>query len=114
ELRYQYARRKSENLPNENSGSGPSILISGIAAFGAPEDANTIAPLEVSNQLLDNVTITRGLHTIKFGAGFNRVRQTQRAGVFARYTFPSIAAYVAAKSGANPFSYTQYTETLGD
>lgn len=114
ELRYQYARRRSENLPNENSGSRPSILISGIAAFGAPENANTIAPLEVSNQLLDNVTITRGLHTIKFGAGFNRVRQTQRAGVFARYTFPSIAAYVAAKSGANPFSYTQYTETLGD
>ena len=114
ELRYQYARRRSENLPNENSGSRPSILISGIAAFGAPENANTIAPLETSNQLLDNVTVTRGLHTIKFGAGFNRVRQTQRAGVFARYTFPSIAAYVAAKSGANPFSYTQYTETLGD
>ncbi|MFN2453120.1 MAG: TonB-dependent receptor domain-containing protein [Pyrinomonadaceae bacterium] len=114
ELRYQYARRNSQNLPNANSGTGPSILITGVASFGSPEDRNTILPLETSNQLLDNVTITRGQHTMKFGAGFNVIGDTRRSGVFARYTFPSIASYVAARNGTNPLGYTNFRETIGD
>ena len=116
EARYQYARRYSQNLPNSHSGSGPSIVITGAQAalFGSPENPNTIAPLETSNQYLDNVTITRGAHTMKFGAGFNRIDDTQKAGIFARYTFPSIAAYVAAKNGTNPLGYTSYLESFGN
>src|SRR6266404_74952 len=114
EARYQYSKRYSQNLPNSHSGKGLTIAISGVANFGAPEIANTIQPLEVSNQLLDNVTFTHGNHTMKFGAGFNVIHSTQKTGVFARYTFSSIANYVAAKNGTNPKAYTSYTETLGD
>lgn len=114
ELRYQYARRYSQQLPNDSSGKGLTIAIPGVANFGAPENTNTIQPLEVSNQLLDNITVTSGAHTLKFGGGFNRIRSAQQTGLFARYTFPSIAAYVAARTGTNPRSYTNYTETLGN
>jgi hypothetical protein len=97
----KYTRRYSQNLPNAHSGPGASIAITGAQAalFGAPENPNTIAPLEKSNQFLDNVTITSGLHTMKFGGGFNIIDDTQKSGIFARYTFPSIAAYVAANQG---------------
>jgi hypothetical protein len=114
EFRYQYARRYSQNLPNANSGEGAAIVITGIANFGAPENANTIQPLETSNQFLNNVTLTRGSHTMKFGGGVNFIADTQRSGVFARYTFPSIAAYAAARTGANPLGYTQYVESIGN
>lgn len=114
ELRYQYAKRYSQQLPNASSGTGITVAISGVANFGAPENANTIQPLEISNQLLDNMTVTNGGHTMKFGGGFNRIRSAQQTGLFARYTFPSIAAYNAARTGSNPRSYTNYTETLGN
>ncbi len=114
ELRYQYAKRYSQQVANEFSGTGLSIVISGVANFGAPENADTIQPLEVSNQLLDNLTVTRGTHTMKFGGGFNVIDSTQRSGLFSRYTFPNIAAYVAARNGTNPRGYTNYTETLGN
>lgn len=116
EARYQYAKRYSQNLPNANSGTAPSIVIAGAQAalFGAPENPNTIAPLEASNQFLDNVTITRGTHTMKFGGGFNVIDDTQKAGIFARYTFPSIAAYVAAKNGTSPLGYSNYVESFGE
>lgn len=115
ELRYQYARRFSQNLPNASSGSGLTILITGIAAFGAPENANTIQPLETSNQVTNNLTITRGSHTMKFGGGFNVIDDTQLAtGIFSRYTFSSVAAYAAARSGTAPRGYSQYDETIGN
>lgn len=116
EARYQYARRYSQNLANSHSGPGPSIVITGAQAalFGAPENPNTIAPLETSNQFLDNVTLTSGLHTMKFGGGFNLIRDTQKSGIFARYTFSSIAAYVAAKNGTNRLGYSNYVESFGN
>ncbi|MEJ7847120.1 MAG: TonB-dependent receptor [Pyrinomonadaceae bacterium] len=114
EFRFQYAKRDSRNLANDNSGSGPSIVISGIANFGAPENANTIAPLETMTQFQDNVTWTFGDHAIKIGAGLNKIDDTRRSGIFSRYTFASIAAYAAARNGTNPRGYTQYVEAFGD
>ena len=112
EARYQYARRYSQNLPNGNSGPSPSVIISGVANFGAPENANTIQPLETSNQLLDNVTITRGAHTIKFGGGFNSLT-TRRRPASSRYTFSSIANYVAARTEP-PARLYQLHESVGE
>ncbi|MCW5958792.1 MAG: TonB-dependent receptor [Pyrinomonadaceae bacterium] len=123
EFRFQYAKRNSQNLSNGNSGTGPSIVITRIdptrtgsqgANFGAPENANTIAPLEEMTQVLDNFTWTTGNHTMKFGGGFNIVDDVRRSGVFARYTFATLAAYNQARTGANPRSYTNYTESFGD
>ncbi len=114
EFRFQYAKRDSRNLANANSGTGPSIVITGIANFGAPENANTIAPLETMTQFLNNFTLTNGSHTMKFGGGINRIYDKRRSGVFARYTFPNIQAYVDARNNVNVRSYTNYVEAFGN
>ncbi len=99
EFRYQYAKRDSRNVANANSGTGISLAITNVANFGAPENGDTIAPLQVTNQIQDNITWTRGSHAIKFGGGFNHISDTRRSGVFARYTFSSLPNYVSAKTG---------------
>lgn len=114
EFRYQYATRNSQNLANGNSGTGASIVISGVANFGAPENADTVSPLQTTNQIQDNLTHTFGNHSLKIGGGFTRYHDERRSGIFYRYTFPSIAAYVAAVNGTNPRSYTQYVEAFGN
>jgi hypothetical protein len=114
EFRFQYAKRDSRNNANANSGKGPSIVITGIANFGSPENSNTIAPLETMTQFLDNFTLTRGNHTIKVGGGLNRIYDKRRSGVFARYTFPTLQAYLDAKNGVNLRSYTNYVEAFGN
>lgn len=114
ELRYQYARRNSQFFANANSGTGPSILISGVAQFGAPEDDDTLSPLEVSNQVVNNVTLNQGDHTIKFGAGLNHIGNQRRSSVFSRYTFANVDSYIAARNGTNPRGYTQYVESFGN
>ncbi len=114
EFRFQYAKRNSLFFASPNAGTGPSIVITGVANFGAPEDRDTVSPLETMTQFLDNFTATRGNHTMKFGGGVNRIYDYRKAGIFSRYTFPSIAAYVAAKNGTNPKSYTSYTAAFGN
>ena len=114
EFRYQYATRNSQNLANANSGTGPTIVISGIANFGAPTNANTISPLETTNQIQDNLTYTFGEHSVKVGGGFTRYNDERRSGIFYQYTFPSIAAYAAAVNGSNTRGYSQYVESFGD
>ncbi|CAN5421058.1 hypothetical protein BH18ACI1_BH18ACI1_20240 [soil metagenome] len=118
EFRFQYARRTSVGTMlgrrNEFSGSGPSIVITGVANFGTPEGMNTIFPTWKITQFQDNLTRTTGTHVVKFGGGFNLYNQTERAAVFSRYTFSSTAAYILARNGTNPRSYTNYAETFGD
>ncbi len=114
EFRFQYAKRDSRNVANANSGTGPSIVITGVANFGAPENDDTIAPLETMTQFQDNLSWQFGDHGIKFGGGVNRIDDTRRSNVFARYTFPSIQAYLDAKNGVNVRSYTNYVEAFGN
>lgn len=118
EFRFQYARRTSSGaalgLRNGFSGSGPSIVITGVANFGAPEGAETVFPTWEITQFQDNLTRTVGTHVVKFGGGLNLYKQAERAAVLSRYTFPSIAAYIAARNGTNPRSYASYAETFGD
>jgi hypothetical protein len=113
EFRFQYAKRNSNFLVSPNSGTGPSIVISGIANFGSPEDKDTVSPLETMTQFIDNFTLTQSNHSIKFGGGVNRIYDFRKAGIFSRYTFSSIANYVNAKNGTDPFAYTTYTAAFG-
>jgi len=99
---------------NEFSGTGPSIVITGTANFGSPPGAGTIFPPVRITQFQDNLTRTAGTHVVKFGGGFNFYDVSLRSPIFSQYTFPSIAAYIAARNGTNPRSYTSYSETFGD
>jgi hypothetical protein len=114
EFRFQYSKRDSRFLPNSNSGTGPSIVISGIANFGSPENKNTILPIEKMTQVQNNLTLIQNNHSIKTGGGFNKIYDFRRFAVFARYVFPTIQAYIDARSGVNPRSYSQYVEAFGD
>lgn len=114
EFRFQYAKRDSRNFANDNSGTGPSIVITGVANFGAPENDDTIAPLQVTTQFQNNLSWSLGSHSVKIGGGLNRISDERRANVFARYTFPSITAYVNALNGSAPRGYTNYIEAFGN
>lgn len=114
EFRYQYAKRDSRNIANENSASGISIVITGVANIGAPENDDTIAPLQVTNQFQNNLTWTRGNHVYKFGGGVNWIDDTRRSGQFARFTFPNLTAYLNAVNGTNLRGYTNFIEAFGD
>jgi hypothetical protein len=47
----------------------------------------------------DSVTWLKGRHTMKAGFGFQQNNDNQVGNVFSRYTFSSIANYLAAKNG---------------
>jgi hypothetical protein len=115
EFRYQRAHRKSNFLPTQYTPSGvPSVTITNVAAFGPATNTGTISPIETMNQFQDNLTWTRGDHAMKFGGGVNRIYDYRRNDISAVYTFASIDAYLAAKSGTNPKSYTTFAQTLGN
>jgi hypothetical protein len=99
EFRYQRAHRNSEFLPTAFTPSGvPSVLITNVAAFGPATNTGTISPIQTMNQVQNNLTWNNGDHAMKFGGGFNRIYDYRRNDISALYTFPSIAAYVAARS----------------
>lgn len=116
EFRFQYVHRTNPGpggIRTESSGTGPSIVITGVANFGSPEGtSDTFRPLRII-QFQDNLTRTAGTHVVKFGGGFNFYNDTPRATTFSRFVFPSIDTYIAARNG-NPLGYTSYTETFGE
>jgi hypothetical protein len=119
EFRYQRANRKSEFLPTGFTPSGaPSVLITGVAAFGPATNTGTISPIQTMNQFQNNLTWNKGDHSMKFGGGINRIYDYRRNDISALYTFPNIAAYNAARSAgatdAQRRGYTSFTQTLGD
>lgn len=114
EFRFQYAKRNSVFLPSSFTPSGPSIVITGVANFGPAENLDTVSPLETITEFRDNFTWTRNNHTIKFGGGINRIYDYRKSGIFSRYTFPNINAYLAARNGTDPFGYTNYVASFGD
>ena len=113
EFRFQYAQRTTGSIRNEFSGSAPSITITGVANFGSPT-TDTIFPTFKISQFQDNLTRTIGSHVVKFGGGLNFYDNIERSAIVSSYTFPSIGAYVSARNGTNPRSYTSYVETFGD
>ena len=113
EFRFQYAQRGNGGKRNAFSGSGPSIVITNVANFGSPP-TDTILPTRRITQIQDNLTRTVSTHVVKGGSGFNFYNHSERSPIFSQYTFSSIANYIAARTGANPRSYSNYTETFGD
>ena len=114
EFRFQFAKRDSRNIANANSGTGPSIVITNVAHFGAPENDDTISPLQKTTQFQNNLTWTTGNHSIKVGGGVNFIDDIRRTNSFSRYTFASIADYVAARNGTSPRNYTNFQQVFGD
>ncbi len=117
ELRVQYATRSQSRVPGSGGGNGPAIRIAGVANFGGPVAGAADAGFGFTEnifQVLDNVTYIRGPHAFKVGFSGQFVDDTRTQTQFQLYTFPSVAAYQAAQSGANPFAYSNFQQFFGE
>src|SRR6266571_1249895 len=119
ELRLQFSQRNQSRAPSEGAGTGPAITVSGVANFGGPisgtaaDDAGFVFKQRIW-QVLDNFTLIHGRHTLKAGFDVQRINDDRQNSLFQLYTFATADAYLAAKSGTNPRSYSTYTQRLGD
>ena len=117
ELRVQFARRHQFRTTSENAGACPAIVVSGIANFGCPLDGTQSAGFDFSQkiwQVSDNFTWIRGKHSVKAGFDLQFVSDDRVNTLRQIYTFPSVDAYVAAKTGTNPRAYTNFQQDLGN
>jgi hypothetical protein len=117
ELRVQYATRSQARVPGSQAGTGPAINVAGAANFGGPIAGAADAGFGFTEnifQVLDNVTYIRGDHAYKVGFSGQFVKDSRTQTQFQLYTFPNVAAYLAARSGANPLGYTNFQQFFGE
>ncbi len=119
ELRIQYAKRDQSRTASVGGLTGPAINITGSEAitFGPPIASNSDAGFVFKTsifQIVNNFSWTVGKHSMKVGIDFQNIADERVQAQRALYTFTSVAAYNAARSGANPFGYSSYTQDLGD
>lgn len=113
ELRFSVPYRKNTHLPNPVTGPGPQIVIPGVATFNGTTGAGDFFAEKIPSGN-DNVTWIHGTHTIKTGFGFQEMVDVQQGDIYTQYTFPTIQAYLDAKSGVNPRSYSSFAASIGD
>jgi hypothetical protein len=117
ELRVQFANRHQSRTRSSLSGTGPRINIAGVANFGGPNAGTSDAGFDFQQniwQVINNFTYLRGSHSYKFGVDAQFIEDNRTASLFTVYNFPSIDAYLAARDGVNPFSYTNFQQLVGN
>ena len=116
EARVQYATRAQSRAPGTQAGAGPAVNIPNAANFGGPIGAAADSGFGFTEGIFgvtDNVTYLRGNHSFKVGGGVQLVHDMRTQTLFQLYTFPSVDAYLAAKSGASPQGYTSFAQFFG-
>ncbi|HET9266333.1 MAG TPA: TonB-dependent receptor [Vicinamibacterales bacterium] len=117
ELRVQFASRHQSRTASELSGTGPQIRIQNVANFGGPNSGTSDAGFDFTQdiwQIIDNFTYVRRNHSYKFGVDLQWVGDERVASLFSLYNFPSIDAYLDARSGANPRAYSTFSQLFGE
>ena len=117
ELRLQFARRHQFRTASEGAGTGPSIIVSGVANFGAPLDGTQSAGFDFNQkiwQIVDNFTWIRGSHNVKAGVNLQFVGDDRVNTLRQIYTFRDIPSYLAARNGGSPRGYVSFQQDLGD
>jgi hypothetical protein len=113
ELRFQVPTRSQSQDRFSATGSGPAISIPGVANFGNSLDVG-FRYEEKTPEVNENFSYNRGQHGLKFGGDVRAIRDTQVQATAALYTFPSVAAYLAARDGLNPRSYISFIQAVGN
>jgi hypothetical protein len=119
EARVQYAHRHQSSARNADSGTGPFIRVTGVADFGGPVGATGAAGAGFDfkqniTQVINNTTLLRGTHSYKAGVDAQFVHDERTSAPLLSYTFPNIAAYLTARSGANPLAYANFSQVFGE
>lgn len=114
EFRGSWPYRNQQHFASNITGPGPMITIAGStpANFGGTNAAGDKFQEKIPS-FADNVTWIAGKHSFKFGVNFQKNLDTQLADVYTQYTFSSIAAWVAAKNGTNPYGYSTLKASIG-
>src|SRR5690349_6826744 len=117
ELRVQYARRHQFRTQGV-SVEGPAITVSSVAQFGGARlgDTNSVGFdfNQGITQVIDNLSWIRGRHALKAGIDAQWIADRRTRGEQFVYTFPTTAAYLAARSGANPYGYSTLQQIFGN
>ena len=119
ELRLQVMQRTSRRDSSAGAGTGVSVNINGGTVnginnniqFGMPTGDGELFQQRIY-QVVNNFTVLRGNHNFKAGIDYSFVDDTREVPLPATYTFPNVAAYLAAKSGANTKGYTNFQQTV--
>jgi hypothetical protein len=112
EFRGSWPYRNEKHVDAPTTGPGPMVYVSGVAYFNGTNINGSVFQEKIPS-FNDNLTWTRGSHTLKFGVSYEKPLLTQESPIYSEFVFPSVAAYQAAESGANPFSYTQLNVSIG-
>ena len=113
ELRFTYGKRDNPRVFSEPSLASPlqfRVNVSGVANFGKATNAPTTF-IEDFFQIIDNFSVIKGNHNIKLGIDFQFINDERLNSLVPTWTFPSQAAYIAARDGVDPFSYTRLDST---
>ncbi len=132
ELRMGLNSRDELRLPyGQASANGAHVNITGVANFGVSPLAGS-ASVETSFQVIDNLTWTRGRHSLKTGVDFQTTGFDVTSSLARVFTFSGVAAaagraavtplnqYLNAAAGSidpatgRPFTYTQLQQELGE
>jgi hypothetical protein len=120
EFRVQYAHRHQSSVANSDSGTGPAInIVTPAIGFGGPVggtgQGNAGFDFKQNiTETIDNFTYLRGAHSFKTGFDWQHIYDARTNAPQFFYTFATLDAYNAAKSGANPFSYSTMSEITGN
>lgn len=113
ELRLQVPFRSQEQNRFQATGTGPAISIPGLANFGNSLDVGFRFE-EMTPEVTENLSLNAARHAWKFGASIRPIRDRQVQPTAALYTFPTVAAYLAARDGINPRGYVSFVQTVGE
>jgi hypothetical protein len=112
EFRFSWPLRSNTHFAGSLTGPGPAVLIPKIANFGGTIAAGDQFTEKIPN-FNENLTWIHGNHSLKWGGAWQQNIDLQKADSFTQYSFPTIAAYLSAKSGANPHAYSTVTVSNG-
>ena len=110
--------RAAPPVPHRQRGRGHRARDHGRAAWptsGARSRPSSDAGFDFNQgiwQVLDNFSWIRGRHNFKVGVDAQFIDDSRVNTLFQLYTFPNVDAYVAARDGANPRSYTELHPAL--
>ncbi len=120
ELRLQVAQRHQRRFASAGAPTGVAININGGTVNGINNNIQFGSPTGDGEdftqriyQVVNNFTLLRGNHSFKTGIDYRFIDDHRSVPLPATYTFPTVAAYLAAKSGANPKGYTTFAQTVG-
>jgi len=107
EFRFSIPFRANAHFPGPSGGTGPAIIISGVANLGASSNGGDQYNDKVPSGS-ENLSLIKGSHTMKFGFNTSKIENRQRLVSFNNYTFSSVANYLLAKNGTDPYAYTTF------